>query len=155
MKNQMDSRNRSAALIVHDLRELPGSPLVPPGRRLLAVLGSHQFDAGKLAEAMRRRWSTFTTVVGFEPVRIVTGCAPSGAEKAARMVARDVTGRLAVVFHRAEITYGRGPAEQMRDVLLAQEADALLVLTTGRKVCAHARDRFRGHGKKVHEIEVG
>jgi hypothetical protein len=43
----------------------------------------------------------------------------------------------------------------MRDTLLAQEAAALLLVTTGKKVCGHARERFGSRGKPVYEIEVG
>lgn len=149
MKNRMDTRNRSAHDIVAYLRSIKGRPC------LLAVLGSHAVDAGELADALRSQWSDITGQVGFEPARLLTGCADGGAEKAVRLAARDVTGELAVVFHRAEITYGRKAAEEMRDLLLAQEADALLLLTVGKRVCRHARERFGSRGKKVIEIEVG
>jgi hypothetical protein len=145
----MDTRNRSAFDIVADLRAMKRRPC------LLAVLGSHAVDAGELAKALRVQWSDIARQVGFSPVRLLTGCADGGAEKAVRLAARGVTGELAVVFHRAEITYGRKAAEEMRDLLLAQEADALLLLAAGKRVCKHARERFGSRGKKVIEIEVG
>lgn len=147
--NTMDTRNRSAFDVVGDLRALKRRPC------LLAVLGSHRVDAGELSDALCLSWSVIQVQVGFEPVRLVTGCADGGAEKAARMAAKSITGKLAVVFHRAEVTYGKKPAEEMRDLLLAQEADALLLLAVGKKVCKHASYLFAVRGKKVYEVEVG
>jgi len=145
----MDTRNRSAFDIVANLRALKRRPC------LLAVLGSHRVDAGELSDAFCFSWPAIQAQVGSEPVRLLTGCADGGAEKAVRLAAKSITGKLAVVFHRAEITYGKKPAEEMRDVLLAQEADALLLLTAGKRVCKHARERFGARGKKVIEVEVG
>lgn len=145
----MDTRNRSAFDVVADLRAMKRRPC------LLAVLGSHNVDARELAAVLRSQWLAVQARVGFEVVRLLTGCADVGTEKAARLAAKDVTGKLAVVFHRAELTYGKKPAEEMRDTLLAQEADALLLFTTGSKrVCKHARERFSSRGKKIFEIEV-
>ena len=108
-----------------------------------------------LQYAVRAQWSRIKSMFGFEPVRLLTGCANVGAEKAIRLAAKSLTGKLAVVFHRAEVTYGKRAAEEMRDILLAQEATALLLLTTGKKTCKHARDTFSSRGKKVYEVEVG
>ena len=149
MKNSMDTRNRSAFDIVNDLRSVK-KPC------LLAVLGTHDVDARALAGALcSPQWSLIVAPIGFTPARLLTGCADVGVEKAVRTAAKNITGKLAVVFHRAEITYGKKAAEEIRDLLLAQEADALLLLTVGRKVCKHARDKFGARGKKVYEIEVG
>jgi hypothetical protein len=119
------------------------------------VLGSHSLDAVQTADALDQQWSAVIELLHFEPVRLVTGCADVGAEKATRLAAKRVTGKLAAVFHRAEATYGIKKAEEMRDVILAQQADALLLLTAGTKVCRHARERFSSLGKKVYELEVG
>jgi hypothetical protein len=146
--NQMDTRNRSAFDIVAELRAMK-KPC------LLAVLGTHNVDASVLRSAVAAQWSRISGMFGFRPARLMTGCAGVGTEKATRLVAKSVTGELAVVFHRAEVTYGKKVAEEMRDLLLAQEADALLLVTTGKKVCQHARERFGSRGKRVFEIEVG
>jgi hypothetical protein len=148
MKNQMDTRNRAADEIFAELRALRskvGGPCV------LAVLGSHTVDAQQLADVLRTQWSTLVGNVGFEPKRLMTGCVDVGVEKAVRLAAKSITGKLAVIVHRAELTYGVKPAERMRDTLLAQEADALLLFGGG---CKHARERFWGHGKKVIEIDI-
>ncbi len=147
MKNRMDTRNRSAFDVVADLRKIGSA-------RLLAVLGTHQVDAGATSDALALAWPMIVGLVGFEPVRLLTGCSPSGVEKAVRIFSKSVTGKLAVVFHRAEITYGSKRAEEMRDILLAQEAGALLLVTAGKKVCKHARDMFSSRMKRVYEIEV-
>lgn len=146
--NTFDSRNRSAFEIVKDLRALGTIAC------RLAVLGSHGLDAKQVSAAIGRSWSDVCDMVGFEPVRLVTGCADIGAEKAVRIIAKDVTGKLAAVFHRAEATYGPKEAERLRDIILAQQCDALLLLTDGGKCCKHARDRFRSLNKKVFELEV-
>ena len=149
MKNQMDTRNRSGFDVVADLRKLDR-------KRLLAVLGSHSIPANEVAKSLREQWSQVVGMVGFEPVRLITGCAPAGAEKAARLIAKSVTGKLAVVFHRADLVYGPKHAESMRDMLVVQEASVLLLLVTkpgqGLK---NMRYLFPANGKKIHEIEVG
>lgn len=121
---------------------------------MLAVLGSRNVDAGVLADAMRTQWPQFAAPIGFDPIRLMTGCAEAGVEKAARLAAKSITGKLAVVFHRAEVTYGKKPADEMMASLIAQEADALLILTTGKPICAFARSRFIAWNKKVYEIEI-
>lgn len=151
MKNRMDSRNRSAFDIVHDLREMGARERA----RLLAVLGTHHLDASDAADALRSQWSTVVDLIGFEPSRIVTGCGEGGTEKVARLIAKGVTGKLAVVFHRAVFTYGIKHAEEMRDLLIAQESGALLLVMVGKKVCKRARDLFGARMKKTFEIEVG
>lgn len=148
MTNSWDTRNRSAFDIVTDLRSMKKRPC------LLAVLGSHNVDARELAGALIAQWREIVYTVGFDPVRLLTGCADVGVEKAVRLVSKNVTGKLPVVFHRAEITYGKKAAGGMRDVLLSQEADALLLLTAGKKTCKHARERFGSRGKKVFEVEI-
>lgn len=159
MKNQFDTRVRSAHDVVSDLRFMYGlsGPANGIGREphtLVAILGSNRFSARDAADALVVNWGTVIDQFGFEPMRVLTGCGEVGAEKAARLAAKRLTGRLAVVFHRAELTYGRRQAEEIRDTLLAQEADALLLLTTGSKVCRHARERFSSRGKKVIEVEI-
>lgn len=146
--NSMDTRNRSAFDVVKDLRGKFD------GHYKVAVLGSHQIDATSLAAVLAD--AVEREVGPHEPFLVVTGCAPVGVEKAARLMAKDYTGRPAVVFHRADIVYGPKKAEEMRDVLLAQEASCLVVVTLGgkKKTCQNLRDRFTARGKKVHVIEV-
>ena len=146
-KNVLDTRTMRGDEVVAELRKTKGLKL--------AVLGSHQLDAKAVASALIAQRDAIVDLVGKAPVRILTGCADVGAEKAARLAAKGITGNGAVVFHRPEITYGIKPAEQMRDVLLAQEGDALLLLTDGKKCCKHARDRFTARMKKIYEIEIG
>jgi hypothetical protein len=143
-----DTRRCAAFEVVDALREQGKG-------RVLAVLGSHRVPAGELSRTLRARWGDVVDLVRFEPERIVTGCAPAGTEKAARLLAPRVTSGRAVVFHRAEVTYGRKGGEEMRDVLLAQEATSLLLVTTGAPVCRHARERFGARMKRVYEIEIG
>ena len=119
----------------------------------LAVLGSHDVDAGLLAKAFRLRWPMVFDMVGFKPGRLITGCADRGVELAARLAARDITGQLAVIFHRASFC-GTKKAEEILDKLLAQEADALLIVSTGGKVCTRVRDLFTQKEKRVIEIEI-
>lgn len=142
--NRMDTRERRADEIFAELRGTKGFKL--------AVLGSHSLDASAVADALAEKRDVIVELVGDEPVRLLTGCAPAGVEKAARLAAKRFTGKLAVIIHRAELTYGQKPAEKMRDTLLAQESDALLVIGGGNK---HARERFEAHNKKVYEIEIG
>lgn len=140
MPNQMDSRNRSAFDIVADLKKVKGFKL--------AVLGSHNVDAKTLASALPEAIQQVLNNDWKDPLLVMTGCAPVGVEKAVRLAAKEMTGRSAVVFHRAETVYGPKKAEQMRDVLLAQEADALLIISSGKKTCKHARDRFSSRMKR-------
>jgi hypothetical protein len=146
--NSMDSRNRSAFEIVADLKKL-GTVACR-----LGVLGSHGLDAKQVAGGLVRSWGDVCDMIGFEPERLVTGCVDHGAEKAARLAAKECTGKLAAVFHRAEATYGVKEAERLRDIILAQQCDALLLLTDGGKCCKHARERFGSLNKKVFELEV-
>lgn len=145
--NSMDSRNRSAFEIVADLRLVDGLKL--------AVLGSHNLDWKETRAMLVKHRSTIVELVGDQPVRLLTGCRDSGAEKAVRFAARDFTTQLAVVFHRAELTYTAKAAEGMMLALLSQEANALLVLSNGAPVCANARSRFVARNKPVFEIEIG
>lgn len=145
----MDTRNRHSSLIWDDLKKYKR-------QCILAVLGSHNVPAGQVAASLRERWPAVMAMIGFEPVRLLTGCAPVGVEKAARIVAKTVTGKLAIVFHRAELVYGVKAAEQMRDGLIVQEANALLLLSVRLgKGMKNIRYLFPANGKKIHEIEVG
>jgi hypothetical protein len=148
MKNQFDTRNRGADVIFTDLRMLRADT---SGACVLAVLGTHRVDAQELADVLRTQWPEIVAAVGFEPKRLMTGCAEGGTEKAVRLAAKSITGKLPVVIHRAEMTYGKKPAEEMRDTLMAREADALVVIGNA---CKHARERFVGWHKVVHEIEI-
>lgn len=140
MPNKWDTRERSAFDIVADLRKHKKANKV-------AVLGPHDVDASALAEVLP---DAIRSAVG-DPDFILTGCADVGTEKAARLIAKKLTGERAVVFHRAHMVYGFKKAEQMRDILLAQESTSLVVVGTLNK---HARARFRAHGKKVYEVEI-
>lgn len=148
MPNVMDSRNRSAFEIVADLKAL-GTVACR-----LAVLGSHDLDATQVSGLLTRSWSDVCDMVGFEPERVVTGCADVGAEKAMRLAAKEATGKLAAVFHRATTQFSVKQAEQVRDIILAQQCDALLLLTDGGKCCKHARERFGSLNKRVYELEI-
>lgn len=148
MKNPFDTRVRGADEIFADLRMLRGDT---KGPCVLAVLGTHKVDEKALADAIKEQWDEIVKVVGFEPKRIMTGCVDVGTEKAARLVAKKVTGNTPVVIHRPEMTYGVKEAEEIRDMLMAREADALLVVGKANK---HARQRFIGWHKVVHEIEI-
>lgn len=118
----------------------------------VAILGSHQIPAGRIAKALDQQWSTIVELLGFEPSMIVTGDADVGAEKAARLVAKKVTGKLATVFHRATTVYPLLQAEAVRDAILAQHTEALLVL--GKKCCKQARKHFHRYKRSVYEIEI-
>lgn len=129
-------------------------------RRILAVLGSHNVSVASAASMLVDNWKDVVDMVGFEPVCLVTGCWAGGVEKAARIVARTLTGRTAVVMRRNDDVPGwtssmgdRAP-ERWRDIMMAQAATSLLLVTSGNNVCEHVRDRFAGWGKQVHEIEV-
>ena len=143
--NPFDTRNRPAGDVVADLRTLDGLKL--------AVLGSNDVPAKAAAEAFVEHRRAIVDLIGGRPVRLVTSCRPVGAEKAARLAAKEFTGSPAVVFHRAEITYGVRPADMMANMIIAQEADALVVLTTGSDVCGLVKARFESNGKNVYEIE--
>jgi hypothetical protein len=146
----MDSRNRSAVEILHDLRVSYSSEPC-----LLAVVGAHELDAHLLADVFRTRWPQLVAEFKFGPKRVMTGCADVGAEKAARLAAKSVTGKLAIVFHRAEASYGRKGAEKMRDDLLAQEADGLLLVTTRKnRKFTFLRERFAARAKPIVEVEI-
>lgn len=151
MKNRMDSRNRDAREIVADLDKVGRGPC------RLTIAGSRKLDTSAVADALREQWSQIVGLVGFEPKRIVTGCAPEGAEKAARLAARDVTGELAAVFHRSTMTHGPATAEIFLNILLSRAGDALLILAPNKKpACAKLRCAFAEHpGKKIYQVEVG
>lgn len=146
----MDTRVRGADVIFAELRELRGEV---GGPVVLAILGLHTIDASDLAKALPRQWDEIVEHVGFTPKLLMTGCVDVGTEKAVRIAAKKITGRSAVVIHRAEMTYGKKPAEEMRDTLMAREADALVVIGT-KNTCKHARERFVGWHKVVYEIEI-
>lgn len=147
----MDSRVRDAREIVADLDAMG------PGPCRLTIAGSRKLDTSAVADALREQWSQIVELVGFEPRRIVTGCAPEGAEKAARLVARAVTGELAAVFHRSVLTHGPTQAEMFLNVLLSRAGDALLILAPGAPAtCRKLRAAFAEHpGKKIYQVEVG
>lgn len=147
MKNQMDSRNRDAKAIVSDLAAERGC---------LVVVGSHKLDPAATAEALRASWKPIVRMVGFEPTRIVTGCAAGGAEKAARLAARSLTGKPAAVFHRPDITHGSKQAEMFLNILLSRTGNAGLILATSAKpACVNFRRSMVEWGKKFYQVEVG
>lgn len=150
VKNTFDSRNRNAGEIVGDLRALKkkrGEPC------LVAVLGSHAVNVKETTAYLRKAWPSFCSVSGISPARVMTGCADVGAEKAVRVAAKQLTGKLSVVIHRADYM-GVSVAEVMRDTILANEADALLILTNGGRVCRRARELFVERKKPVYELNV-
>lgn len=151
MKNRMDSRNRDAREIVADM------DAVGPGPCRLTVAGSRKLDTSAVADALREQWPAIINLIGFQPAWIVTGCAPEGAEKAARLAARDVTGERAVVFHRSTMIHGPATAEIFLNILLSRVGDALLILAPNKKpACAKLRCAFAEHpGKKIYQVEVG
>lgn len=118
------------------------------------MLGSQNISA-EYAEALVANQDDIIEMVGARPARLITSCRPVGAEKVARLAAKALTGKLAAVFHRAEVTYGPKVADMMANVLIAQEADALLILGTGNATCERVRARFEQNNKPVYEIEVG
>lgn len=146
----MDSRNREAPAIVADLAAM-GSE-----RCRLVVVGSHKLSPGETADALREQWAAIVELVGFEPRRIITGDAPGGAEKAARLVARSVTGKLAAVFHRPELVNSARNAEMFMNILLAKTGDAALILAVGTKpTCANLRRSLGEWEKRTYQVEVG
>lgn len=146
MKNRMDTREREAGEVLNDLREIAGIKL--------AVLGSNNINAKLSADAIIEHRTEIVKMIGGMPTRLVTSCRPIGAEKAARLVAKRFTGKLAVVFHRAEITYGPKVADMMANMIIERECSCLLVLSTGKAVCDNLSTRFKQNGKPVYEIEI-
>lgn len=142
----MDTRERDANVVLADLREAVGIKL--------AVLGSHNIDAKLSADAIVEHRKAIIAMVGGSPVRLVTSCRPVGAEKAARLAAKRFTGQLAVVFHRAEMTYGIKVADMMANMIIERECSALLILSTGRAACELLSARFKQNKKPVYEIEI-
>lgn len=128
-------------------------------RRILAVLGSHNVPTAAGAAMLIDHWDEVTGAIGFDPACLVTGCWSRGVERAARDVALELTGRPAVVLDRRDAVappWRRRSTngERWRDIVMAQSATSLLLVTSGNNVCEHVRDRFAGWGKQVHEIEV-
>lgn len=150
MKNRMDSRNRDAKEIFADLDALGKKPC------RLIVVGAHSLDPRATADALVDQWSSIVDLIGFEPKRIITGCRPVGAEKAARLTAKRVTGKLAAVFHRPELVYNAKAAEMFMNIWLARSGDTALILATGSKMtCANIRASLLEWGKKFYQVEVG
>lgn len=153
--NQMDSRNRDAKLIFADLEALGKEPC------RLVVAGSHRLDPGETADALVEQWSAIVELVGFEPKRIITGCAPVGAEKAARLAAKRLTGKPAVVFHRPTFTPAgfiqtTKTAEMFMNISLAKAGDAGLVLAVGSKLtCKNLRGSLGEWDRRTYQVEVG
>jgi hypothetical protein len=148
--NSMDSRNRDARQIMEDLQKMGKEPC------RLTIAGSHKLDAKDAAEALCDAWDEITDLIGFEPKRIITGCSPVGAEKAARLAAKSLTGKLAVVFHRPELIHSVKQADMFMNVVLSKGGDALLLLANGSKpACKNLREQFQHWQKKIHQVEVG
>lgn len=144
--NQMDSRNRAADVVMADALALGDACR-------LVVAGSHNLRVEDVVQALRGSWVDVVELVGFRPARIVTGCSPSGAEKAARVAARSLTGALPVVFHRP-LTNARN-AEILMDVCLARAGDALLLLAQStRPINKHLRGSFHDWRKPVYQVEI-
>ena len=142
----MDTRVRNAVHVMMDLTKLEGPKLT--------VVGAHTIDPKATADMLVEQWKDVVEMVGFEPVILVTGDADVGAEKAARLAAKRVTGRLAAVFHRT-LAASMKQSEAYRDYHLVDYGAALLVLSDGTKrCCKHLRDQFDGRRKPVHVIEV-
>ena len=148
MKNRFDTRNRGADEIFYDLRMLRGENQGPV---VLAIMGQVEVDASDLARALSSTWSVIVKTVGWQPQRLMTSDRPVGTEKAVRLAAKELTGNLAVVVHRAELTYGIRLADETCCNLLAREADALLYVGRGGKFL---RDRFAGIFKPIHEVSL-
>jgi hypothetical protein len=151
----MDSRNRDAKLILTDLEALGHEPC------RLVVVGSHKLDPDRLADSLVEQWSSIVDLVGFRPKRVITGCAPVGAEKAARLAAKRLTSKLAVVFHRPMFTPSgflqtAKTAEMFLNVWLAKAGDAALILATGSKpTCANLRGSLAEWDRRSYQVEVG
>jgi len=147
--NQMDSRNRDAKEILADLEAMGREPC------RLVVSGSRALDPEQMADALTEQWSSIVELVGFRPARVVTGCLPVGAEKAARLAAKRVTGKLAVVFHRPDMVHSATAAEMLMNILLSKSGDAALILATNSKpACTNLRRQFAGWDKRVYQVEV-
>jgi hypothetical protein len=146
-KNRFDTRNRGADEVFYDLRMMRADA---KSSVVLAVFGSNSVDPRGLARALNAQWSAVVTLVGFQPQRVMTSCRDVGTEKAVRLAAKDVTGKLAVIVHRAEMTYGIKQADEMCCNLVSREADALLMIGGGSKFL---RDRFAGWYKPIHEVD--
>lgn len=150
MKNQMDSRNRDARAVVADLKAMGEH------RCRLVVAGSHKLDPVETSWAIREQWPEIVKFLGWRPERIVTGCAPGGAEKAARLAAKGVTGKLAAVFHRPELVHSARQAEMFMNILLSKAGDAALILATGTKpTCTNLRRSMGEWDKRSYQVEVG
>lgn len=146
----MDSRNRDAKEILADLAVLGAEPC------RLVVVGSHKLDPSDTASALREQWSSIVELIGFEPRRLITGCAPGGAEKAARLLAKQVTGKLAAVFHRPTMVNSAKTAEMFMNILLSRAGDAALILATSAKpTCMNLRGSLAEWDKRSYQVEVG
>ncbi len=146
----MDSRVRDAKDVLADLAALG------KGRCRLAVVGSHKLSPSETAHALHEQWSSIVELVGFLPKRLITGCAPCGAEKATRLAARFVTGKRAAVFHRPTMVNSAKSAEMFMNILLARSCDAALILAAGTKpACVNLRLQVVDLGKKFYQVEVG
>ncbi len=148
--NSMDSRNRDAKLISADLGAMGRGPC------RLVITGSRTLDARQTADALVEQWSTIVGLIGFKPTRLITGCLPVGAEKAARLAAKRLTGKPPAVFHRPELVASVRNAEMFMNVWLARTGDAALILATSQKpTCANLRGSFAEWGKHTYQVEVG
>lgn len=150
MPNQFDSRVRLGTEVMADLMAMGKDPC------RLTVVGSHNLEAKDVADGLREAWDGIVEMVGFTPKRLVTGCAPVGVEKAVRLAAKDLTGKLAAVFHRPDMTYGRKQADMFMNISLAKAGDALLILAPGTKpACKNLRLCFVEWSKPIHQVEIG
>lgn len=150
MANQFDSRVRAGTEVMADLMAMGAQAC------RLTIVGSHNLEAKEVADGLREAWSGIIEMVGFSPKRVVTGCAPGGVEKAVRLAAKDLTGKLSAVFHRPDMTYGAKTAEMFMNVSLAKAGDALLILAPGTKpACKNIRRCFVEWRKPIHQVEIG
>ena len=99
-----------------------------------------------------KQWTEVVKALG-APTRILSGGA-KGVDAVAEKLAKQLTGKKAIVFKAAWESYGKS-AGPIRNTLLAQEGDGLLLIWDGRS--RGSADMLRvmyAFKKPVFEIEV-
>lgn len=123
----------------------------------LAIVGSRKIDTTQAEEIIRAQWKVigkhFKKQLSWPPVAIIAGD-EKGVGRAAQNLAHELSGCSAFRFLPDWITYGKDHASYMRANLLVQEADALLLIWSGKgKDLREVRRLFRVRLKPVLEIE--
>lgn len=143
---RLDSRKLDVWVMSEELQKMKGFKLV--------IAGGRDIPVKKVKRIIKFNWKNIMSTFKIKkPKIIITGCA-DGVDKAARKMAKKLTGKRACVFAAEWERYGKS-AGPRRNELMAQEGDGLLLIWNGKsRGSASMLSKMQAHNKPIMEIMV-